>query len=241
MRSWSRVSPRGEPFRGPVLQRGRGTGNGYTDGFSAGEVVMAVLWEELQEQVEAGTTAENASEDVVLVARMAAGDASGLVQLYEQHGTALFGYLLRLARDRGLAEEITQDTLLAAWQSAARFQGRSSVRTWLFGIGRRQAHNRLRVQRREWVDLDQAAVVASSEPGPEDTVLARVERERIATALGSLRPLHAEVLGLAFIDGLSHAEIAEVLDVPVGTVKSRLWHAKAALAALLREMREDRA
>ena len=98
----------------------------------------------------ADPTARKGSADAALIARVAAGESAALAAVYERHGAALFGYLVRLAGDRGVAEEITQDTLLAAWRSAARFEGRSSVRTWLFGIGRRQAHNRLRGRRVEW-------------------------------------------------------------------------------------------
>ena len=90
------------------------------------------------------------------------------------------------------------------------------------------------------MELAEAGEVVAGDPGPEDVVLARAEQEQIAAAMARLRPLHAEVLGLAFVDGLAYAEIGAVLDVPVGTVKSRLSHAKTALAALLGEMREDR-
>lgn len=65
-------------------------------------------------------------------------------RLYERHASALFGYVYRLAGDRMIAEEILQDTMLAVWRSAAAFEGRSKVTTWLFGVARRQAHNRLR-------------------------------------------------------------------------------------------------
>jgi RNA polymerase sigma-70 factor (ECF subfamily) len=185
----------------------------------------------LDRPVEAAVGAE--PEDSALVARMGRGSGDALGVLYSRHGQALYGYLLRLAGDRGTAEEVLQDTLLAAWRSAGRFAGRSAVRTWLFGIARRQAHNRLRGKRLEWVGLAETAEVASSDPGPEAAVLAGAESEQLAAAVGRISGLHAEVLGLAFVEGLRYAEIATVLDVPVGTVKSRLSHAKAALAAQL--------
>jgi RNA polymerase sigma-70 factor (ECF subfamily) len=179
-------------------------------------------------------------DDAALVAGMARGDGDALAELYDRHGQALFGYLLRLAGERGAAEEILQDTLLAAWRSAGGFRGRSAVRTWLFGIGRRQGHNRLRGKRLEWVDLAEAPEVASGDPGPEAAALAGVQREVIAAAMGRISALHTEVLGLVFIDGMAYAEIAAVLGVPLGTVKSRLSHAKAALAAELAHIREER-
>src|SRR5699024_1527525 len=174
-------------------------------------------------------------EDTELVATMAGGDGAALATLYERHGQGLFGYLLRLAGDRGTAEEILQDTLLAAWRSAGEFAGRSAVRTWLFGIGRRQAHNRLRGKRLEWVNLAEAPEVAATAPGPEAATLAGAEQAEIAAAMERISPLHAEVLGLVFVEGMAYAEIGTVLDIPVGTVKSRVSHAKTALAAELKE------
>jgi RNA polymerase sigma-70 factor (ECF subfamily) len=179
-------------------------------------------------------------DDAALLAAMARGDAAALATLYARHGQTLYGYLVRLAGDPGTAEEILQDTLLAAWRSAGGFEGRSAARTWLFGIGRRQAHNRLRGKRLGWVDLAEVPEVASGEAGPEAAALAGAQREEIAAAMGRISGLHAEVLGLVFVDGMAYAEIAAVLDVPLGTVKSRLSHAKAALAAELRGEREER-
>lgn len=79
----------------------------------------------------------------------------------------------------------------------------------------------------------------SALPGPENSVLVRAEQAEIAAAVARLGVLHREVLGLVFVDGLSYAAIAEVIGVPIGTVKSRVFHAKAALGALLDETRGD--
>lgn len=177
--------------------------------------------------------------DAALVAQMAVGDGSALVALYERHGAALFGYAVRLAGDRGVAEEIVQDTLLGAWRSAGRFEGRARVRTWLFGIARRQARDRLRGRRWDLVELGEAVQVPEPGPGPEDVVLARADQKGVAAAVARVRPGHAEVLALVFVDGLSYAEVAEVLGVPVGTVRSRLHHAKRAVAAVLDNSRQE--
>ena len=85
--------------------------------------------------------------DDTLLRRVARGEADALTTLYHRHADNLFGFLHRLAGDRMLAEEILQDTLLAVWRGADRFEGKSQVRTWLYGIARRQAHNRLRSTR----------------------------------------------------------------------------------------------
>jgi RNA polymerase sigma factor (sigma-70 family) len=168
--------------------------------------------------------------DDALLARVAGGDAAALAELYRRHAGRLLAFLQRYARDRMVAEEILQDTLLAVWRSAHRFAGRSGVRTWLFAIARRQAHNRLRVLEPPRVALDSIAGWADPSPGPAEWAAASARGAAIADALGALAPHHREVLALAFAAAVPHREIAEILGVPVGTVKSRLHHARAALA-----------
>ncbi|MCT9932732.1 RNA polymerase sigma factor [Planotetraspora sp. A-T 1434] len=165
-----------------------------------------------------------------LLARIAGGDAGALTQLHERYSGPLFVFLYRLSGDRGTAEEILQDTLLAVWRSAATYRSRSSVSTWLFGVARRQAHNRLRG----------APPPTAAEPsdgadlraGPEELALGG---DRVRRALVRLPLPQREVVVLAFLGDLSHQEIAEVLDIPVGTVKSRLHHARATLRGCLDE------
>jgi RNA polymerase sigma-70 factor (ECF subfamily) len=151
--------------------------------------------------------------------------------MYQRHAGALFGYLHRLAGDRMTAEEILQDTLLAVWRGAGSYAGRSQVRTWLFGIARRQAHNRLRTASApvpvEPVDR------ADASPGPAELAIAAAGGTAVAGAVGQLPEHHRDVIALVFVAGLPLAEAAEVLGIPVGTVKSRLHHARAALVGLL--------
>jgi RNA polymerase sigma factor (sigma-70 family) len=173
--------------------------------------------------------------DEELLVRVADGDAAALAALYRRYGGGLFGFLQRYARDRMVAEEILQDTLLAVWRSAHRYAGRSGVRTWLFGIARRQAHNRLRARPPQQVPLDGLAGWADPAPGPAEWAIANAQDAAIAEAFDALAQQHREVLALAFAGRVPHREIAEILDVPVGTVKSRLHHARAALARALAE------
>jgi RNA polymerase sigma-70 factor (ECF subfamily) len=172
----------------------------------------------------------SAPPDDELLARVADGDAAALTILYQRYGGRLFGFLQRYAGDRMVAEEILQDTLLVVWRSAHRYGGRSGVGTWLFGIARRQAHNRLRVHTPQQVPLDSLAGWADPAPGPAEWAVAGAQDAAIADAFEALAPRHREVLALAFAGRLPHREIAEILGVPVGTVKSRLHHARAALA-----------
>lgn len=173
-------------------------------------------------------------EDYAVVARMAAGDRAALAELYASHHRALLAYLRLLIPDPGLAEEVLQDTLLAAWTGAGRFAGRSTLRGWLFGIARRRAHDALR--RRAPRPLPEAALalLPSPAPDPEAVALARVEHEAVVAAIGQLPPIHQEVLALTFVQELSYRELADLLEIPLGTVQSRLSNARHALRALLR-------
>jgi RNA polymerase sigma-70 factor (ECF subfamily) len=169
--------------------------------------------------------------DELLLGRVAAGDSTGLTELYRRHGRALFGYLLRLSGDRMTAEEILQDTLLAIWRSADTFQARAGVRSWLFGVARRQAYQRLRL-RAAPVPVEPAEVVDPA-LGPAELAVLAAGGTAVAEAVAQLPQHHREVVGLALVAGLPLAEVAEVLDVPIGTVKSRLHHARTALARML--------
>ncbi|MEE6263080.1 RNA polymerase sigma factor [Plantactinospora sonchi] len=171
--------------------------------------------------------------DRPLLHRVATGDQRAFAELYARHGRALLAYAEGLLADRGRAEEAVQDTLLALWRGATSFEGRSTVRTWLFGICRRQALNRIPGRHPVSVPVEAAAGIPSAEPGPEAVALARADARAVAAALAELPSGHREVLDLAFGAGLAQAEIAEVLGIPVGTVKSRLFHARASLVRAL--------
>jgi len=177
--------------------------------------------------------------DISLLRRIAAGDREALSELYEQYQRALFRYLCQLIPERGLAEEVLQDTLVAVWRSAGSFEGRSLLRTWLFGVARRQAHNALRLRGVQVVASEELAKVPDNGPGTEDQAIARAELQELARATQRLSLVHREVLALAFVNGLSYEEMSQVLEVPQGTVKSRLSNARRALRMLLEEPHHD--
>ncbi|HVB75148.1 MAG TPA: RNA polymerase sigma factor [Ktedonobacteraceae bacterium] len=178
------------------------------------------------------------ADESLVIRRIAAGDREALSELYTRYQRTLFNYLLQLTSDYGLAEEILQDTLVAVWKSAHRFEGRSSLQTWLIGIARRQAHNTLRQRSLPLACEDELEGLAASEPEPEAFTLASVARDELAAAFRQLAPLHREALVLIFVQELSYQETATILEVPVGTVKSRICNARRALRALL-DAREE--
>jgi RNA polymerase sigma-70 factor, ECF subfamily len=174
-------------------------------------------------------------DGIELVRRIAGGDGAAMAELYRLHGGVVLAQIVLMVGERALAEEVLQDTMLAVWHQAGSFRGDSRVRSWLIAIARRQGRDRLRRHRLRVVDDAVLTRTASSEPGPELVALTRVEVAQVADAILRLSLAHREVLGLALGSGLSLAEVAEVLEVPVGTVKSRLAAARVALGRMLIE------
>jgi RNA polymerase sigma-70 factor (ECF subfamily) len=187
----------------------------------------------------AGTESGEA-DDLAAVAAMRAGDQSGLRWLHARYGRALLTYVIALVGDPGRAEEVVQDVLVAAWRGAARFEGRGTVRGWLFAVARRRAVSAFQADpRRREVGHESLDAVVEVGAGPELVALARADLDEVVDAIGQLPPHHREVLLLACVEQLSGPQISELLVVPVGTVKSRLSLARKNLARLLGEKRGD--
>ncbi|WP_245928572.1 RNA polymerase sigma factor [Murinocardiopsis flavida] len=172
-----------------------------------------------------------------LLAAVAAGGEPALRVLYDRHSPAMLRLLHRLTGDSGVAEEILQESWLAVWRSAATFRGDSSVRGWLLGVARRQAHNRLRRFEPVRLALDAEEVPEPVDPGTdvEADVLASAGQRQILAAITALPRRHRDVAVLALVEELPYTDIAEALGIPVGTVKSRMAKARGRLGAALAE------
>ena len=166
------------------------------------------------------------AEDRELLSRIATGDEAAFKRLYARYADRVFRYALTLLRNRHLAEEVVQETMVAVWEGAGSFKGSSRVSTWIFGVARNQAHALLRREARGARTANEPLVL----PDPAG----QVEKvERVRSALERLPPQQREVVFLAFYEGLSYREIAGILRIPEGTVKSRMYYAKRTLAEVL--------
>jgi RNA polymerase sigma-70 factor, ECF subfamily len=188
----------------------------------------------------AGMAADAGSDEADLLRRVASGDDAGLAELYQLHGQVVFAQILSVVGDRALAEEVLQDTMLAVWRQAATFRGESRVRSWVIAIARRQARDRLRRHRFEVVEDKGLADWPSLDPEPDLVVLDRSDVADVAAAIQGLGRSHREVLELALAAQLTLVEVAEILEIPIGTVKSRLAAARTALCRALNKERGDR-
>lgn len=150
-------------------------------------------------------------------------DIEAFRQLFELYGPRVKSYMIRQGADPHTAEELTQETLLTVWRKASLYAGdKGSATTWIFTIARNLRIDRLR---REfvWQELPSGHnEQASDEPGPEEAVAAREQHDRVRAAIVALPADQHEVVVLAYLEGLSHSEIAERLKLPMGTVKSRM-------------------
>ena len=158
--------------------------------------------------------------DRSLVGRLQRGDARAYELVIDELHAPVHRFLLRLCGDRRDAEDLTQETFLAVWQGIGGYCGRSQFKTWVFGIAYRQ-HLRQRDKRTvETVELLESDM---SDMSDMSTVVAEAEeRVVIRRAVCGLSNPYREVVCLAHLDGLSYREAAEVLGIPVGTVKSRM-------------------
>ena len=150
-------------------------------------------------------------------------DPAAFRELYEAYGPRVKAYMMRQGADAGTAEDLAQETLLTVWRKAALYAGdRGSMTTWVFAIARNLRIDRLR-REVPWQELPEGRLTeASSEPLPDEAMAEKERQERVQAALAELPPEQKDVVILAYLEGLSHSEIAERLGLPLGTVKSRM-------------------
>jgi RNA polymerase sigma-70 factor, ECF subfamily len=163
------------------------------------------------------------------LAEIAQGRESALESFYRHYHAQVQQFALRLVNNNADAAEIANETMLEVWRAAARFAGDSRVRTWLFGIVNHRAIDLLRRRRRvhsneleDIADESPACSVADVIGGAQDAGLVR-------HCVSQLPERQRAVVHLAFFEELSYPEVAEVLNVPLGTIKTRILHAKQRL------------
>ena len=162
---------------------------------------------------------------VTLMEAVQRGDRSAFAALYDQLSPSVYGLARRVVRDPARAEEVVQDAMVEVWRRATRFDSEQGpVRSWVLMITHRRAVDRVRTEQSR---RDREERVASRDQEPpsdvvSDTVEHGFERQRVVRALDALTPLQREAVKLAYYSGLTHQEIAEALDAPLGTVKTRI-------------------
>ncbi len=174
----------------------------------------------------------NSNEDARLVAAARRGDAPAFAALVDAHQQAVRGFLRRYAGHWADADDIAQETFVTAWAKLHRFEGRSSLRSWLCGIGyriardARRAHARAGVRNADWLEAKSDA--AAPRPPAEDLIA-------LADAMAALPDPERAAVALCLGEGFSHSEAAAILQLPLGTVKSHVLRGRARLLQALED------
>ncbi|TXL66933.1 RNA polymerase sigma factor [Zeimonas arvi] len=180
--------------------------------------------------------ADKRLSDEVLAAQASAGDRRAFGDLIRRHQDGVFRFVFRMVGSRDQAMDLTQDSFLKAWQALPGWRPEARFRTWLLQIARNASLDVLRRRSlADFVPIDEAFELPGPGPTPESQAVMTQELRLLEAALLRLQPDHREVLLLRELEGLSYEEIAAVLDVAEGTVKSRIGRARAALLQAWKE------
>ena len=174
-----------------------------------------------------------------LLRRIAAGEEAAMGEFYRTYENSLYRFILSRMNDPFEAADILNEVMLEVWRGAGRFQGRSAVKSWIFGIARHKTLDRLRSRQRN-------AARAGEEPSedipdteavdPAEAIAATQHAEFVKHCLERMSAAHREVLHLTFFEDLTYGQIAEIAGCPEGTVKTRMFHAKRAMQHCLAKL-----
>ena len=173
-----------------------------------------------------------ASEEAELLARVRARDLPAFERLYRIYQPRLARFLFNLVQRPQLVEEVLDDTMMVVWDTAGSFRGTSKLSTWIFAIAYRKALK----ARSRWPDpVEEPAVDSriSSDPGPDEQVEHERLHDALIAAMNTLSADHRAVVDLTYFHGMGYREIAEIMDCPVDTVKTRMFHARRRLKSAM--------
>lgn len=165
--------------------------------------------------------------DVVdaLLSKAARGDEAAFASFYDHVIARVFGIVRSVVRDPAVSEEVTQEVMLELWRTAPRFDpGAGSALKWTLTVAHRRAVDRVRSEqaRRDREERDALRTPVAPEPDAGNVVVDLLDRERVSRALAELTDIQRQSIELAFYGGHSHSEVAALLDLPLGTVKTRI-------------------
>ena len=179
--------------------------------------------------------ARETSSDINLINRIATGDKLAMQTLFARHRTFVYRWLLGFVSNETLAEDLLSEVFFDVWRQADRFEGRSSVSTWLISIARFKALS----ARRRQVDLELGEEIETSVADPADDPEAALQEkhrsELLRRALSRLSSEHRKIIDLVYYHEKSIAECVEILGIPAATVKTRMFYARKKLAELVKD------
>ena len=174
------------------------------------------------------------TSDEVLIGRIANGDRLAMQVLYARHHVRVYRFVLRFVRNEAAAEDLISEVFLDVWRQAGRFEGRSTVSTWLLAIARFKALSALRRRPDEELDEETASAIEDPADDPGTALEKRDKSAIIRKCLMGLSAEHREVVDLVYYHEKSVEEVAEIVGIPENTVKTRMFYARKRLAELLK-------
>jgi RNA polymerase sigma-70 factor, ECF subfamily len=174
------------------------------------------------------------TSDEVLIGRIANGDRLAMQVLYARYHVRVFRFVVRLVRDEATAEDLISEVFLDVWRQAGRFEGRSTVSTWMLAIARFKAISALRRRSDEELDEDAACAIEDPSDDPATALEKKDKSVVIRKCLMGLSAEHREIVDLVYYHEKSVEEVADIVGIPVNTVKTRMFYARKRLAELLK-------
>ena len=168
------------------------------------------------------------ADELDLVKRISAGDQSAMKQIYELHSKPLYHFVKNWLANPNEASDIVHETMLEVWRRADRFQGRSSLKSWIFSIARNKSIDKNRKMSR-LTYTDEVPEMVGEDVNPMEALEASQLSVFLKSCIADLSETHRRMIHLAFYEDLSYREIAEIENCPIGTVKTRILHAKKLL------------
>ena len=193
------------------------------------------MQERLPIDAEAHATASvRRAPDDALIASIGAGDRRAMELLFARHNVAIYHFIWRLTGNASLAEEIVSEVFLAVWRGADKFKAKSQVSTWLLAIARHKALAALRRRADAQLDDETAVTLVDGADDPETTAQHRNRSAILQKCLNALPSSHREIIDLVYYHEKTVVEVAQIVGIPEGTVKTRMLHARLRMAELLR-------
>lgn len=177
--------------------------------------------------------ASHGTPDEALVALIAQRDKGALQALYSRHHVRVYRFALRFLNDEAAAEDIVSEVFIDVWRQAERFERRSQVSTWLFAIARNKALSILRRRSVEELDDEVAEFIEDPSDSPEAAMQKKQRASVLQDCLTHLSPAHREIVDLVYYHEKTIEEVADIIDVPANTVKTRMFYARKRIAELM--------
>jgi len=177
--------------------------------------------------------ATSGTSDETLIQRVAAGNSLAMQVLFARHHVRVYRFALRIVGNAAAAEDLTSEVFLNVWRQADRFKAHSTVSTWLLAIARNKAFTALRSRHAESLDDTTAATIEDPANDPELELQAKDRSNVLRRCLTQLSPEHREMIDLVYYHEKSINEVAEIVGIPLNTVKTRTFYARKRLSELL--------